>query len=122
VRSACGSSKVGVRAECGGGRRCFYSVHSVFAACAQRVRSVCVVVVDRGGERVEAPHENEARAHMPALIALQVACVSIRQHTSAYVSIRHHTSAYVSGRMKMKRIYYENEADVSIRQHTSADA
>jgi hypothetical protein len=33
------------------------------------------------------------------------ACVSIRQHTSAYVSIRQHTSAYVS-----------------IRQHTSAEA
>ncbi len=74
----------------GGGRRCFHSVHSLFAACAQRVRSLCAVV-DRGGERVEAPHENEARAHMPALIALQVACVSIRQHTSAYVSGRQYT-------------------------------
>ncbi len=31
------------------------------------------------------------------------ACVSIRQHTSAYVSIRQHTSAYVSIRQCLRR-------------------
>ena len=46
-------------------------------------------------------------------VSVNVYCVSIRQHTSAYVSIRQHTSAHVS-------IRQHTSAHVSIRQHTSA--
>jgi hypothetical protein len=64
------------------------------------------------------------------------AYVSIRQHTSAYVSIRHHTSAYVSRCFTSSSVTLEHahlliiskrvnvpslpSRYVSIRQHTSA--
>ncbi len=37
---------------------------------------------------------------------VHLACVSIRQHTSAYVSIRQHTSAYVSFTLEAMPVSY----------------
>jgi hypothetical protein len=49
------------------------------------------------------------------------ACVSMRQHASAYASIRQHTSAYVHV-CGLERSAAMVRAYVSIRQHTSAYA
>jgi isocitrate/isopropylmalate dehydrogenase len=55
-----------------------------------------------------------------------LACVSIRQHASAYVSIRQHTPAYISihqhtsAYASIRHIRQHTSAYASIRQHTSA--
>jgi hypothetical protein len=63
------------------------------------------------GIREEAGARRRVRLWEPA------ACVSIRQHTSAFVSI---LSAYVRRRVRRRVQLWEPAAYVSIRQHTSA--